>query len=551
MIKKFIAAAMTLLILAGLFGCGQKNTETDSESETETVTDEQKSVLLVEELASYKVIYVDGLSLNSLKRVRALQTALEDKYGTRVDSSSDKAEVGEYEILIGRTNRKESDEGAKRSPKVNDYSIVTVGKKIVVTAYTEEKLIEAINELIAHMEGLDEEGHFYGTGYEKLSLGEYDTEDILIDGVSVSEYTVVYKEGDEGLALAQMTADAICEKSGYVLRLSPTPVEGRMILVGNTDKGAPSEMTGSQSKTRYYVGVSDGNLYLYGKELIGAYKAVEELANEIAAAEGARIELTPDSGEVTFVDTAISSMTFNVYYDTSDSQRLENVIMTIRKYSPDTFGVQEATGTWMSKLAEAFGDEYGYVGKGRLNNGSASDEYSAVFYKKSRFELLESGTKWLSDTPDTAGSKMSGAHYARVFTYALLKDKLTGEELLCMNTHTDHVDDGGAVRLKQVKVITEFIKANYPDTPLILTGDLNDIETSSAIRHLLASGLDNSAELALLSDGTHTFKQKTIDYLLLSENSFTVYSYTVDTSTYSGEYPSDHRAALIKYELKK
>ena len=549
MIKRLIAVAMTLLILAGLFGCGQKGTETDSESET--VTDAPKTELLAEELASYKVIYVDGLSLNCLKRVRALQSMLEDKYGVEIASSSDNAEVGEYEILIGRTNRKESDEGAKRSPKVDDYSIVAIGKKIVVTAYTESKLIEAINDLIAHIEGLDEEGRFYGTGYEKLSLGEYDNEDMLIDGVSVSEYTIVYKEGNEGLALAQMVADAICEKSGYVLRMSTSPVDGRMILVGDTDKGAPSEMTGSQTKTRYYVGVCDGDLYLYGKELTGAYRAVEELIKEITAADGKLIELTPDSGEVTFEDASITSMTFNVYYDTSDSQRMNNVIMTIRKYSPDTFGVQEATGTWMSKLSSAFGSEYAYVGKGRLNNGSSGDEYSAIFYKKSRFELLESGTKWLSDTPDTVGSKMSGAHYPRVFTYALLKDKLTGENFLCVNTHTDHVDDGGAVRLKQVKVITDFIKANYPDTPLILTGDLNDIETASSIRHLLNSGLDDSADLALLSDKVPTFKQKTIDYLLLSKDDFTVYSYTVDTSTYSGEYPSDHRAVLIKYELKK
>ena len=218
---------------------------------------------------------------------------------------------------------------------------------------------------------------------------------------------------------------------------------------------------------------------------------------------------------------------------------------------PDTFGVQEATGEWMNKLNDALKDDYAYVGVGRNGTGDINDEYCAVFYRKDKFKLVDSGTKWLSRTPDKV-SKMEGAIYQRIFTYALLEDIQTKKQLVHINTHTDHVspDEGGyQVRLEQVKVITAFIKANFADIPYIVSGDLNDPKTAPSISHLLASGMDDSADIALISDKEPTFKQTTIDFLLVSEGDFTVYEYDVETEKFNGSYPSDHRAVIIKYDL--
>lgn len=48
-------------------------------------------------------------------------------------------------------------------------------------------------------------------------------------------------------------------------------------------------------------------------------------------------------------------------------------------------------------LKAALGDEYGMTGSGREKDGTG--EINNVIYKKSAFELLESGTVWLTDTP--------------------------------------------------------------------------------------------------------------------------------------------------------
>ena len=91
-------------------------------------------------------------------------------------------------------------------------------------------------------------------------------------------------------------------------------------------------------------------------------------------------------------------MSFNIKVGGITEKRMDAAVETIRKYSPDLLGIQEANGRWMDRLSESFGETYGYVYLGR--DDPARGEGTPVFFKKDRFELLSSGTKWLTDTPD-------------------------------------------------------------------------------------------------------------------------------------------------------
>lgn len=43
--------------------------------------------------------------------------------------------------------------------------------------------------------------------------------------------------------------------------------------------------------------------------------------------------------------------------------------------------------------------EYSFIGVGR-DDGKEQGEYSAIFYKRELFDVLDSGTFWLSPTPE-------------------------------------------------------------------------------------------------------------------------------------------------------
>ena len=298
--------------------------------------------------------------------------------------------------------------------------------------------------------------------------------------------------------------------------------------------------------------MKNGDLYLYGATAPAMTRAMETLTAAVEALSSGEPSLTLSEGVTLFADHSLKTMSFNVYWDTADRARMENVLATIRAHMPDTFGVQEATQVWMNYLNEQLGEHYAYVGVGRNANGSG--EYSAVFYRKDRLQLVESDTLWLSDTPEVAGSRTEGADYPRVFTYALLELKATGQRFLHVNTHTDHVPNtsynGERVRLRQVNVITSFLKERYPDTPTVLTGDLNDVKNSLPIEHLLSYGFEDSADVAIGTDRASTFSTRVIDYIMVTKGDFTAYEYKVDVTRYNGEYPSDHRAIVLCYELK-
>ena len=65
---------------------------------------------------------------------------------------------------------------------------------------------------------------------------------------------------------------------------------------------------------------------------------------------------------------------------------------------PDIFGTQEVLVGQLHDLLKGL-DGYGYVGVGR-DDGKEDGEYSAIFYKKDRLELLQKGNFWLNETPD-------------------------------------------------------------------------------------------------------------------------------------------------------
>ena len=95
----------------------------------------------------------------------------------------------------------------------------------------------------------------------------------------------------------------------------------------------------------------------------------------------------------------LTVISYNIRYNSSGDGddlwdlRKAELVAQIKAHKPSSFGVQEATHTQMLYLAETLPD-YAYVGVGR-DDGSTQGEYSAIFYQKARFEVLQSGTFWL------------------------------------------------------------------------------------------------------------------------------------------------------------
>jgi len=261
----------------------------------------------------------------------------------------------------------------------------------------------------------------------------------------------------------------------------------------------------------------------------------------------------------------IPVMTFNLRYNNPGDgmnawpNRSDAAAAVIRSHAPLVCGIQEGLHSMLLDLEQRL-PEYSWFGKGR--DGGKSGEYSAVFYRKDRIELLEQGQFWLSATPEIPASIGWDARITRICTWGLLREASTGGRFLFFNTHLDHV--GEAARLHGAALLVRFMKEQRAkwQVPALLTGDMNAVPDSPPIRFLRGEGVTDgvSSDLtdAYLQAGEaigrtfHGFKGSTegepIDYIFASPG-FTVLSVKVDRTRPGGRYPSDHYPVIAEVRL--
>ena len=102
----------------------------------------------------------------------------------------------------------------------------------------------------------------------------------------------------------------------------------------------------------------------------------------------------------------------------------------------DIFGTQEGLRHQLDSLKASL-PKYNYIGVGR-NDGKKEGEHAAIFYRIDKFELLEHGDFWLSETPEKPSVGWD-AVLPRICTWGHFKYKETGFEFLFFNLHMDHI----------------------------------------------------------------------------------------------------------------
>lgn len=190
----------------------------------------------------------------------------------------------------------------------------------------------------------------------------------------------------------------------------------------------------------------------------------------------------------------LTVMTLNMRYDNPEDGvnnwhfRRERVGELIRSEAVDLLGTQEVLANQFDDL-QALLPGYCAVGVGR-EDGVRAGEFNAVFFRSDRFELLDSGVFWLSESPETPGSKGWDGACERLATWTVLRDK-SGRELFFINTHLDHI--GEQARREGVALLLRRIETLRGDRPVILAGDFNAEPSSPVIAHVVADGTLRSA----------------------------------------------------------
>jgi len=258
-------------------------------------------------------------------------------------------------------------------------------------------------------------------------------------------------------------------------------------------------------------------------------------------------------------------MTFNILQGNAhkdNENRWENrrelVVNILRENQPDLVGLQEALHLQLDHLRQGLG-QYREIGVGR-DDGKTQGEYCAILYRLDRFDVDESGTFWLSDTPEAPGSITWGNACTRICTWARFIEKKSRLAFYAFNLHLDHVSQPS--REKSVVLLAKRIAGRKQPDPFIVTGDFNAGEDNPVILYLKgkkALDKDNAGATpnpVLMVDtfrvlhpdnkdvGTYNDLQgkrsaPKIDYIFASP-ALEILQAEILRTQYAGRWPSDH-----------
>ena len=377
-----------------------------------------------------------------------------------------------------------------------------------------------------------------------------------------------------------------------VTKTLKTPVTSNCVYQELAVSGGGSIKASDYQNTDYISGVEITNIPASAGDLTIEVTPFVVYLNSRGTVKGSTQTLTHD--------LTVTTMTFNIRnWEQQTNNHLERLILTIKEANyPDVIGFQEM-GTspeqekwdWRAKImADAeIAACYDYAG---ISRGDTTGESCIIFYKKDKFELIESETRWLycehgvtCTSNSCTGSTVAGCFdgtstsvggetvYFRILTYVKLRRTVDKQEFAFVNTHLDTTafNPGGSYvegqrQNKQMEYVLNFAKTlTDAGCPVILTGDFNARTGYASLELIADAGFTRAQTVAYDTVGAEvpsssTYKycgngtttpHKDIDHIFIHAEDCFVRQFTFcdQPIEYGGTkaYASDHIPRIAEY----
>ena len=255
-------------------------------------------------------------------------------------------------------------------------------------------------------------------------------------------------------------------------------------------------------------------------------------------------------------------MTFNIRTASIDDgenawpHRKTLVAQIIEREAPDVVGLQEVVREQVEYLAATLKD-YRWLGVDRgLNGGEGLSEYTPIFYRVAELSPIESGTFWLSATPDSPSA--TEPRRERIVTWARFHHRGTGRQFYAFNTHFS--PRAGPAHLDASRIIKERIQKLPAGSAVVLLGDFNSSAEESPVWNDLTGRFLRDAwthaEARRGPPGTmggfgppRAGDKERIDWILVG-GPIDVRSAETILFNEAGRYPSDHFPVAARVEIR-
>ena len=160
--------------------------------------------------------------------------------------------------------------------------------------------------------------------------------------------------------------------------------------------------------------------------------------------------------------------------------RRQYVIKIVTDYDFDVVGMEEVTGnnkdatTGKSQLQDLRDMLTGYADYSVEREGK-NYSYNSIFYKTSKYTLIDKGFFYVNEHPETPGIGWEGSH-ARTCIWVHLRDNASQQDFYFVCTHQNYGETLSGI--EGAKLVGNRIRQLVGQTPVVLVGDFNMIRSA-------------------------------------------------------------------------
>ena len=198
-------------------------TDPDDNNSSKPQKDEIKNLSLIEDYESrFKIIYPDEAGSEVRKLITTMRSNMEEIFETEQIARGDGFDEMEYEILIGKTNRKESTTVYNelvnaRANHAGDYIVRVVDKKVVIAAVSDYALGLAIDYFVTNYCKDDRSSVPTNLNY----VFREDKSTIMLGSTNIASFTIRTEKYPSYMVVsaAKELKEYILKKTGYMVSI--------------------------------------------------------------------------------------------------------------------------------------------------------------------------------------------------------------------------------------------------------------------------------------------------------------------------------------------
>ena len=509
--------------------------ETGNVSVPNGSSEEGSPVLFASSLADYRIVVpahtTDEEQAVIVKLLESVNDDFEIVLAVKRDSAVSPAEK---EILLGSTDRSES-QTIRSTLKYDDYFIGMQGEKLVVLGGNPTATARAIQNLTAIVSANKGSEIFFSNAVSKtIYRHRYPLADLKINGVSVSEYALVYHASLENRedVYAEVLQKAILSVCGICVPILDTlgKMNGGIIYVGISD-------------TQAKLTADEDMICVCGTGQTDLFYATQVMAKRITSSANGNVTVRA-SEALSYRSGDLDLSAYGVY---PEYMTVKVMSYNVQNAGNDRSGESSHDAKYQKIAAKIIGEGAGIVAlqecakisavNGILSHLPGYAAYAVegihpvILYNTALYERVAQDNRKIGAADDANGSK-----YDRYLFWAKFRCKDSGKEFVVESVHIDYVV---AACRAQLRAIVDFMRENFPDTPTILLGDFNLTESGLDVQYLTNAGYSDARKTAASAQNRNepTFPKKGTIIDFIFAKGFTALSFKTLTAENN---PSDH-----------